>query len=51
MAGGDLKDVKEMIGHSDIAMTNRYCHLTIDHKLQKQSQLADHYMNGMHTAN
>ncbi len=27
------KDVKEMIGHSDISMTDRYSHLTLrDHK-------------------
>ena len=29
MAGGDLKDAKEMIGHSDIAMTDRYSHLKL----------------------
>ena len=43
LAGSDLKDVKEMIGHEDISMTDRYSHLTFSHMIQKQSQLADHY--------
>jgi integrase len=43
MAGGDLKDAKEMIGHSDIAMTDRYSHLTDEHKNYRQNQLAEHY--------
>jgi len=48
LSGASLKDVKEMIGHSDISMTDRYSHLTLSHKLHKQAQLADHYMNGAH---
>ena len=40
-----LKDVKEKIGHKDIAMTDRYSHLTLAHKLQQQRHLADHYTN------
>jgi site-specific recombinase XerD len=32
-AGASLKDVKEMIGHSDISMTDRYSHLRLAHKL------------------
>jgi integrase len=43
LSGSDLKDVKEMIGHSDISMTDRYSHLTLTHKLQQQSKLAEHY--------
>ncbi len=46
LAGSGLKEVKEMIGHSDISMTDRYSHLTINHKLLQQNQLASHYNNG-----
>ena len=43
MSGGDLKDAKEMIGHADISMTDRYSHLTNDHKLNMQRHLATYY--------
>ena len=43
MSGGDLKDAKEMIGHADISMTDRYSHLTNDHKHNKQRHLATYY--------
>lgn len=46
LSGASLKDVKEMMGHSDISMTDRYSHLTFSHIIQKQSKLADHYQNG-----
>ena len=46
LSGASLKDVKEMIGHKDISMTDRYSHLTLTHKLHQQQKLADHYMNG-----
>ncbi len=46
MAGGDLKDAKEMIGHSDIAMTDRYSHLSGLHKRNLQKKLSKHYENG-----
>ena len=46
MAGGDLKDAKEMIGHSDIAMTDRYSHLSGLHKRNLQKQLSEYYENG-----
>lgn len=46
LSGADIKDVKEMIGHKDISMTDRYSHLTLAHKVQKQNQLADYYVNG-----
>lgn len=43
MSGAGLKEVKEMIGHSDISMTDRYSHLSMDHKLIKQNQLSSYY--------
>ncbi|SDP22820.1 tyrosine-type recombinase/integrase [Desulforhopalus singaporensis] len=43
LSGVGIKEVKEMIGHSDIAMTDRYSHLSMDHKLRKQNQLSDYY--------
>jgi site-specific recombinase XerD len=46
MAGGDLKDAKEMIGHSDIAMTDRYSHLSGLHKRNLQKMLSEHYQTG-----
>jgi len=46
IAGAGLKEVKEMIGHSDISMTDRYSHLSMDHKLMKQNQLSNYY--GIH---
>jgi site-specific recombinase XerD len=47
MSGGGLKDAKEMIGHSDISMTDRYAHLSGDHVIRKQDQLAEHYLEGL----
>jgi site-specific recombinase XerD len=43
LSGAGLKEVKEMIGHSDITMTDRYSHLTMSHRHSKQEQLAEHY--------
>jgi len=45
LAGSGLKDVKEMIGHNDLSMTDRYSHLTLAHKRVQQSRLAEHYNN------
>ena len=45
LSGSDIKDVKEMIGHKDLAMTDRYSHLTLQHKLSCQKRLAEHYGN------
>jgi site-specific recombinase XerD len=45
LAGSDLKDVKEMIGHNDLSMTDRYSHLTLRHKQIQQAKLAEHYAN------
>jgi len=46
LSGSDIKDVKEMIGHRDLAMTDRYSHLTLEHKRSCQERLAQHYTNG-----
>jgi integrase len=46
LSGSGLKEAKEMIGHADISMTDRYTHLSLNHKLDKQEQLAEHYGNG-----
>ena len=43
LVGSSLKDVKEMIGHHDLAMTDRYAHITIGHKRALQDRLAEHY--------
>lgn len=45
LSGSGLKDVKEMIGHKDLSMTDRYAHLTPAHKLVRQEQLARFYSN------
>jgi integrase len=47
LAGGDLKDAKEMIGHADLEMTDRYSHLTAAHKKLMQDRLASHYAEGV----
>jgi len=43
LAGADLKTVKDMIGHRDISMTDRYTHLTQDYRNAVQEKLAQHY--------
>jgi site-specific recombinase XerD len=45
LSGSDLKDVKEMIGHADLSMTDRYTHLTNMRKLARQEDLARFYSN------
>jgi integrase len=45
LSGANIKDVKEMIGHSDISMTDRYSHLTLNHHKAVQEKLATHYEN------
>ena len=45
LSGASLKEVKEMIGHANISMTDRYSHLSLNHKISKQDQLAVHYSN------
>ena len=39
------REVKEMIGHSDLSMTDRYAHLTSMRKLSRQEDLARFYAN------
>jgi integrase len=43
LSGAGLKEVKDMIGHRDIAMTDRYSHLTNSFMERKQNLLAEHY--------
>lgn len=43
LSGADIKRVKEMIGHKDLSMTDRYTHLTLKHKSLCQERLAAHY--------
>ncbi len=43
MAGGDIKTACDMIGHSDIKMTNRYTHLTQLAHNHMQDKLANYY--------
>jgi integrase len=43
LAGGTLKHAKDMIGHSDISMTDRYAHLHMSEHHKIQRQLAEHY--------
>ena len=43
LSGSNLKDAKDMIGHADISMTDRYSHLTNAHKFVRQRQLAEYY--------
>ena len=45
LSGATLKDVREMIGHRKISMTDRYSHLSLNHKLFWQNQLTEHYSN------
>jgi site-specific recombinase XerD len=40
MRGGDLRSVQELLGHTDIKMTQRYAHLSAEHK-QKVIMLLD----------
>ena len=43
LVGAGLKDVKDMIGHSDIAMTDRYAHLADARKTDIQDRLSQHF--------
>jgi integrase len=47
LVGANLKDVKEMIGHSEIKMTDRYSHIAGATKIALQDKLAAHY-NGVY---
>ena len=45
MSGAGLKETKDMIGHNDISMTDRYSHLSALHKKALQERLAERYNN------
>ena len=47
LSGSGIKDVKEMMGHKDISMTDRYAHINLQHRNRRQKQLAIHYDNGV----
>lgn len=46
LSGSELKDVKEMVGHGDISMTDRYSHINLMRQRYLQNQLAAHYGSG-----
>lgn len=46
MSGGTPRDIMEMVGHKDPAMTFRYTHVASIRVQQLQQQLASHYANG-----
>ncbi len=46
LSGGGLKDAKDMIGHSELAMTDRYSHLPQQYKRVLQERLSQHYNEG-----
>ena len=43
MSGSGLKEAKDMIGHRDLNMTDRYTHLNALHKKTLQDRLAERY--------
>ena len=45
LSGASLKEVKEMIGHSDIKMTDRYSHLSPAGRRTRQIELSNHYQS------
>lgn len=47
LSGAGIKEVKEMIGHSDISMTDRYSHLITEHEARTQDTLSRHYAMGL----
>jgi integrase len=46
LSGASLKEVKDLIGHSDITMTDRYSHLADDVRRKRMDVLARHYAAG-----
>lgn len=42
MAGVDLMTLRELMGHSSITITQRYCHPTSEHKLAAVAKLAEY---------
>jgi site-specific recombinase XerD len=43
LSEANLKDAKEMVGHADIGMTDRYSHRTAQHKSVIQERLHEYY--------
>ena len=50
MNGVDVQTVQELLGHSDIKMTMRYCHLAPDHKARAVKILDTAYQTDTSTA-
>lgn len=48
MAGVDLMTLRELMGHSSITITQRYCHPTPEHKMDAMRKL-EGYNNAKHT--
>ncbi len=46
LSGAGIKDVSELIGHADIKTTNRYSHLTVEHRHGLLKALDRHYRGG-----
>ena len=42
MSGEDILTVKELLGHRDLKMTQRYSHLSKDHKRRAVEKLAEY---------
>jgi integrase len=42
MAGVDLMTLRELMGHSSITITQRYCHPTPEHKLAAVAKLVEY---------
>ena len=42
MAGVDLMTLRELMGHSSITITQRYCHPTPEHKLAAVAKFAEY---------
>ncbi|MFP4315218.1 MAG: tyrosine-type recombinase/integrase, partial [Desulfovibrionales bacterium] len=41
--GADIKTIKDLIGHKDIRMTERYTHIITEEETRYINKLSDHY--------